>query len=266
MTTQAAQFVGSIPEHYDRYLGPLIFKEFASSIASRAAQENPGATLELAAGTGIVTRQLRDSLPDSCTLVATDLNAPMLDLARAKFDSDESVRFELADAMDLDFDDACFDVIVCQFGVMFFPDKQQSYEEALRVLRPGGRYLFNVWGPLSENPFARIANDVVSSLFPEDPPGFYQVPFGYHDEASMRESLIGAGFSEIETEQVRITSEIPSTEDFSKGLVYGNPLFDEVASRGGSAEAVRAAIADAINGELGSNMPLQATFIEARKN
>jgi ubiquinone/menaquinone biosynthesis C-methylase UbiE len=264
MTSQASRFVGSIPEHYDRFLGPRIFHDFADDLATRVAGLNPGSVLELAAGTGIVTRRLRDKLPEDCSLTATDLNPPMLELAKSKFDAGEKVHFEPADATALPHDDSIFDAVACQFGVMFFPDKQRSYEEVQRVLKPGGRYLLNVWGSLENNPFARIAHDTVSEFFPDDPPGFYNVPFSYHDADVIEEAISRAGFSRVTIETRHTSSEIPSTSEFATGLVFGNPLFEEVTSRGGDPEEIRAAIAHALDDELGSKMPLQALIIDAR--
>ena len=168
---------------YDLGLGPHIFDDHAEDLAKRAADANPTVVLEIAAGTGIVTRKLRDALNPATHLVATDLNPPMLAVAGAKFAQGEKVEFKPADAMALPFEDAAFDLVVCQFGVMFFPDKQVALREAARVLRPGGRYLFNVWGSMSENPFSEIVYDVGAEFFPDDPPGFYKVPFGYSDQS-----------------------------------------------------------------------------------
>ena len=145
MSDNQSAFVGSIPEHYDRNLGPIIFTDYAADIARRAAAGEPAKVLETAAGTGIVTRALRDHLAAGTRLTATDLNEPMLDVARTKFRPGEQVEFQQADAMALPFADGSFDTVVCQFGVMFFPDKDQSYREVYRVLTPGGRYLFSMW-------------------------------------------------------------------------------------------------------------------------
>ena len=145
MSSDAASFIGNIPQHYDQGLGPIIFAEYAADIARRAAASRPARVLETAAGTGIVTRRLRDALPGDTQLTATDLNPPMLDMARAKFRPGEQVGFQPADAVALPFADQSFDAIVCQFGVMFFPDKAKSFVEAYRVLAPGGRYVLSVW-------------------------------------------------------------------------------------------------------------------------
>ena len=179
MSDDQSAFVGSIPEHYDRNLGPIIFTDYAADIARRAAAGKPAKVLETAAGTGIVTRALRDHLPAGTRLTATDLNEPMLDVARTKFRAGEQVEFQPADAMALPFADGSFDTVVFQFGVMFFPDKDQSYREVYRVLTPGGRYLFNIWDSHRYNAAGRIVHEIASSHFPTDPPQFMRVPFSY---------------------------------------------------------------------------------------
>jgi ubiquinone/menaquinone biosynthesis C-methylase UbiE len=170
MADQAAQFVGTIPENYDRGLGPHVFVDYAADLVRRVASGSPSKVLELAAGTGIVTRMLRDALPASAHLLATDLNPPMLEVARKKFNAGDKIVFQPADATALPFEDAAFDAIACQFGVMFFPDKDKSYREAYRVLSPGGRYLFNVWDAFEYNPFARIAHETIGRFLPPDVP------------------------------------------------------------------------------------------------
>ena len=154
MDKTSTRFVGSIPEHYDQGLGPMIFADYAGDMAERVAASVPSRVLETAAGTGIVTRRLRDLLPAATQLTATDLNPPMLEVVRAKFRSGEQVAFRPADAMALPFTDASFDAVVCQFGVMFYPDKDKSYREVHRVLAPGGRYFFSVWDSRRYNPTA----------------------------------------------------------------------------------------------------------------
>ena len=148
MGSDATSFTGNIPQHYDQGLGPIIFAEYAADIARRVVASRPARVLETAAGTGIVTRKLRDALPDGAQLTATDFNPPMLDIARTKFRPGEQVSFQQADATALPFADASFDAIVCQFGVMFFPDKAKSFAEAYRVLARGGRYVLSVWTPI----------------------------------------------------------------------------------------------------------------------
>jgi len=265
MAKQAARFVGSIPENYDEGLGPHIFNDYASDLTRRVADLRPGTVLELAAGTGIVTRKLRDALASDCELLASDLNPPMLEVAKAKFRADESVRFEQVDATNLEFDEASFDVVACQFGVMFFPDKRRSYAEVHRVLKPGGSYVFNVWDSWSSNPFAQITHEAVEKFFPEDPPGFYKVPFSYHDANEIRESMLRAGFARVTIEHLPLKSKISTANSFAKGLVFGNPLYEEIVTRGGDPGEVLAAVADAIDRQLGAEMPLQALIVHASK-
>ena len=265
MTLDAAQFAGSIPANYDKGLGPHIFMGYADDLARRAAALNPGSLLELAAGTGIVSRILRDVLPANCDLVVSDLNPPMLEIAKQKFQSDEAVKFETIDAMDLKYGEASFDVVLCQFGVMFFPDKDRSYAEVCRALKPGGRYLFNVWDTWQTNPFAQITHQTVEAYFPENPPGFYKVPFAYNNAGEIEDSLSRAGFSNVTIEHLPLRSRISSATDFAKGLVFGNPIYDEIITRGGDPDMLCAAVAGALGRQLGQEMPLQALIVQASK-
>ncbi len=268
MNEQSSQFVGNIPDNYDQGLGPHIFHDYAEDLAKRAAAANAIDVLELAAGTGIVSRRLRDALPAAARLVVTDLNPPMLAVAKGKFSEGEAVEFAPADAMALPFEDAAFDLIVCQFGVMFFPDKRAAFAQAKRVLRSGGSYLFNVWGDMASNPFSEIAQNVGVDYFPDDPPGFYRVPFGYSDTDAVVADMEAAGFQEITRETVAFDKQVADWSLFARGLVYGNPLFDEIQSRGGVdpdevMRSIRAALQDRF-GQQPASMPLLATVYNGR--
>src|SRR5262249_275122 len=181
----------------------MIFVDYAADIARRTAACSPARVLETAAGTGIVTRQLRDFLHPGVHLTATDLNAPMLEVARTKFRPGEQVAFQPADAAALPFSDGAFDAVVCQFGVMFFPQNDTSYREVHRVLAPGGHYLFSVWDSHRHNPFGRLAHETAASFFPADPPQFYMVPFSYYQIDPIKESLIDAGLTDISVAVIR---------------------------------------------------------------
>lgn len=264
----AAAFVGSIPQFYDQNMGPVIFADYAADMARRVAAVKPKRVLETAAGTGIVTRQLRDGLPADTHLTSTDLNPPMLDVAKTKFAGSEQVEFRQADATALPFADGSFDVVVCQFGVMFFPDKDKSYREVFRVLAPGGRYLFSVWDAHRYNPFGRVAHEVVGEFFAGDPPQFMNVPFSYAFEP-IKASLIETGFTDIEAAVVRREKTVADLAAFARGLVYGSPVIDQVKARGGvDADAIVKKLESEFRRAFGAaptRMPLQATMISARK-
>jgi ubiquinone/menaquinone biosynthesis C-methylase UbiE len=269
MKNDAAGFVGNIPQYYDRGLGPVIFVDYAADIARRTAAAKPSRVLETAAGTGIVTRALRDTLPAETSLVATDLNQPMLDIARFKFSDGEPVTFQAVDATSLPFPDASFDAIVCQFGVMFFPDKPKSYAEALRVLAPGGRYIFSVWDSHAHNAFGRIGYELAKRFFPQDPPQFYNVPFSCHQIDPIKEALGQAGFRGIDIAVLRFDKSIPAIAPFAHAMVYGNPIIDQIRARGGvDPDEMVAAAAEALHGLYGPDpmrMPIQAIVYTATK-
>jgi SAM-dependent methyltransferase len=269
MIVQAAHFSGTIPENYDSGLGPNLFVDFAADLARRAAAAKPGRVLEIAAGTGIVTRLLRDALPGSAHLVASDLNPPMLAVARQKFSADERIEFQPADAAALPFVDGAFDAIVCQFGVMFFPDRDKAYREAYRVLGCGGRYHFNVWDSFDFNPFARISHDTIGGFFNGDPPAFFTVPFGYHRIDEIKSSLLGAGFTDIAVHVLKIDKTITTARQFAEGLILGNPIIEEIRVRGRADSAtIIAAVTTALQSAFGEDpgrMPMQAIVFSALK-
>jgi ubiquinone/menaquinone biosynthesis C-methylase UbiE len=267
MDRSATAFVGDIPQQYDQRMGPMIFADYAAEMAKRAAAHCPARVLETAAGTGIVTRQLRNALSAGAQLTATDLNPPMLDIARAKFRSGEPVEFQAVDAMALPFADRSFDAVVCQFGVMFYPDKDRSYREAYRVLAPGGRYLFSVWDSHHYNPFGRIVQEVVEGFFPVDPPQFMNVPFSYAFDA-IKASAIEAGFADLDAAVIALKKQVPDAASFARGLVYGTPVIDQVQARGGEPERIVAALVQRFHREFGADpgrMPLQAIFFSAKR-
>lgn len=270
MSGNLADFSGDIPENYDRGLGPVIFAGYAADMAHRATSGSTlSRVLETAAGSGIVTRALRDVLPAGTHLTATDLNPAMLDIARAKFRADQDVVFQPADATALPFPDGSFDLMICQFGVMFYPDKDKGYREAHRVLTQGGRYLFSVWDAHRHNPFGRIAHEVIAGFFPSDPPRFYAVPFGYHLIDPIKESLLAAGFGEIKISVVQQHRPVADFSSFARGVVFGSPVVDQIRQRHGAEPSeVQEAVAAAMRREFAGDpalLPLQAIVFEACK-
>src|SRR3972149_11805672 len=174
-------FSGSIPKLYETYLVPLIFEPYAAGLVNWLASRSLSRVLEIAAGTGVVTRALASILPERVSIVATDLNQPMLDQASA-LGTKRPMEWRQADAMQLPFRDGTFDAVVCQFGVMFFPDKAKAFSEARRVLGSGGVFIFNVWDRIQANEFADTVTTALESMFPEDPPRFLaRTPPGYSD-------------------------------------------------------------------------------------
>ena len=229
----AARFAGNrIPDYYDRGLGPVLFAEYGERIARRAASYAPAHVLETAAGTGIVTRKLRDLLPAGAALVATDLNEAMIAVARTKFIAGECVEFRAADALALPFPDASFDVVVCQFGVMFYPDKNKSYREARRVLTDRGRYLFSVFDAFAFNPSQRVIDEFLASIFPADPPQFLRIPCGYANIDAIVASLNAGGFRDIRVDIMNVKSRVEDPTAYAAGFVLGSPLADQVRARG----------------------------------
>lgn len=259
ITDKNAIFGGSIPENYDRYLGPSFFEPFANDLVARLDPKLHRDVLEIACGTGIVTRQLRDRLPAEARLVATDLNPAMLALAKKKFDPKENVTWLEADALSLDFADDSFDAVVCQFGVMFFPDKETAMREACRVLRPGGIFLFNVWDSFEKNPVARTTHEAIASFFDHDPPSFYQTPFGFHDADLIGQLLRQAGFAEVEISAISLPCQSRSAAEFAIGLVRGNPVAGAIEERGQSVERVMQAVEKKIGEQFGLE-PVETTM------
>jgi ubiquinone/menaquinone biosynthesis C-methylase UbiE len=247
-------FAGSIPEIYDRYLVPLIFESYADDLARRVSLRQPARVLEIAAGTGVVTRRLAGTLPPSSSIVATDLNRPMLDRAAA-VGTARPVEWRQADAMQLPFADESFDAVVCQFGVMFFPDKAKAFSEVRRVLRPGGFFMFNAWDRIDQNEFADIVTQALAAQFPDDPPRFMaRIPHGYHDPLAIVQDLARGGFhrsSEIVTVAARSRAESPRIP--AVAYCQGTPLRGEIEARAPTrlAEATESA-AEAIASRFGA--------------
>ena len=228
-------FAGSIPKLYETYLVPLIFRSYAEDLANRLASRPLSRVLEIAAGTGVVTRHLASVLPEDVAIVATDLNRPMLDMA-AEIGTSRPVAWRQADAMQLPFEDAQFDAVVCQFGIMFCPDKLKVFAEARRVLRPGGVLLFNVWDRIEENEFAHTVTTALESLFPQDPPRFLaRTPHGYHDLARVERRSSARWLCLASTRPYRCRAKYGGVSAHP-ALAYcqGTPLRNEIEARDAS--------------------------------
>ena len=267
MSSADAAFTGSIPALYDRHLGPLLFEPYAADLAERVRMEPARSVLEIAAGTGIVTRALRDALPSEVRIVASDLNAPMLDYAAQRTGGE--VTWRQADAMSLPFAGHEFDVVVCQFGAMFFPDRVRAFREARRVLAPGGRFVLNLWAAIAFNPVPDTVERAAAAAFPGDPPRFLsRTPYGHGDPSVTQAELREAGFSTVAVAVVELSGHAASASDAASGLCHGSPLRGEIEARdAGRLEEVTRAAADAVAGRFGDgpfDAPMRAYVYVAR--
>jgi ubiquinone/menaquinone biosynthesis C-methylase UbiE len=269
MAEKHAAFVGAIPPNYDRYLGPILFYHYADDLVARLPVSQGMRVLEIACGTGIVTERLVRRLAGHGTLVATDLNDAMIAHARTRIADDPALEWHQADGLNLPFPDRAFDAAVCEFGLMFFPDKARGVREAFRVLKPGGLYLLNVWDRIERNPVARIAHETFRTFFPDDPPQFYQTPFSLHDPAVVRGFLDAAGFVDVQHVTVEKVGESPSAMEATIGLVEGNPVYQTIMERAPQAlPGIKAAVARNIVAALGDHpvrCPLSAHVFSARR-
>jgi SAM-dependent methyltransferase len=228
-------FSGSIPQLYESHLVPLIFEPYATDLVNRLASKSVARILEIAAGTGVVTRKMTAGLPAGVSITATDLNQSMLDLA-ATVGTQRPVEWRQADAMQLPFQDETFDAVVCQFGVMFFPDKARAFAEARRVLRSGGVFIFNVWDHIVENEFADTVATALASVFPEDPPRFMErTPHGYHDRAAIERDLKAGGFTAA-PQIITVTARSRADSPRMPAIAYcqGTPWRSEIEARDAS--------------------------------
>ncbi|MBY5804225.1 methyltransferase domain-containing protein [Rhizobium leguminosarum bv. trifolii] len=225
-----APFEEGVAEFYDSLLVPILFEPYASEMAIVAERLKPGSILEVAAGTGALTRALRVTLDPATEIVATDLSQAMIDVGAPSLTMSRT-HWMHADAQNLPFAPSMFDLVVCQFGVMFFPDKLKAYDEAKRVLRSGGRFLFTTWDSLPANDFARCVDECLASLFPSNPPDFLRnLSYSYFDIASIKAQMSSAGFDAISCDRIELTS-VAAAHDIAAAFCQGTPLREEIESR-----------------------------------
>ena len=258
---------GSIPENYERHLVPLLFADYAEDLASRLDVPSGASVLETACGTGALTRRLVAELPADAHLTVTDLAQAMVEQARAHAGPRADVEYRRADAMDLPFSDNAFDVVVCQFSLMLFPEPVEAMREAARVLTPGGRFVFSVWDRLERNAFSRIVHDSMVDAFPDDPPDFLTFPYAYHDISTIVDGLQDAGFGCIRIDVQPRNGFASGPEEVALGLVAGTPLAAQVLERADSLDPALDAARRAVRRELGAgviNGPMQALEVSAR--
>ena len=257
-----ARFHGSVPGYYDRYLGPFLFDAYADALAARLPRRDGLRVLEVACGTGRVTGRLVSALPPKGTLVATDLNEAMIDVARGKV-TDAGVTWRTADAAALPFEDASFDAVVCGFGLMFVPDKAKALSEARRVLVQGGTLLATVWAFLTDNPAIHAMHGKLLAMFPENPPKFLETPYGFGDPDYWKDGLAGSAFTYVTVDRIHHAGVAPSAEDVATGFIKGTPLFPALAERGADHDRVIREMVSVLGSERPFRTPLSGLLLEA---
>ena len=226
---KTAAFAGTIPANYERYLGPFLFEPYALDLVSRLRDKKYPDILEIACGTGRVTAHLAKSVKHD-TLTATDLNPDMIKVAKDIIQND-SINWMPADGMELPFDDSSFDLVVMQFGIMFFLDKEKGLKEAYRVLRHGGKLIYSTWNKVETVKAIHEGRVVIESYFGDDLPKFYSVPFSMYDDRELTTITRRAGFKSITTTLVKKEGVSPSASDLAKGIVEGNPIYMAILER-----------------------------------
>ena len=267
MSNADFSFSGSIPGIYDRYLGPYIFEPYAKDISARIKLPVQN-LLEIAAGTGRVTRHIAERIGNEVQFIATDLNPDMLAIAKQRVNA-SPIEWMTANAQDLPFEDNSFDCVICQFGYMFLPDKQRGFNEACRVLRPGGQFLFNTWDKLENNITAYISKRTATAFLKDNPPEFYKVPYSMYDPAELKAYVDRAGFIRTGVQKVTLTGESPSAMDIATGFIEGNPIITEITRQDPAlVDKIKTSIAEQIHQEVSKDpvrSELNVWVVEAYK-
>ena len=261
-------FSGSIPQYYDSFLGTMYFEPYALDLAKRINKISPKNLLELASGTGRLTKLLPGVTAKGASIIASDINPAMINFGQSKV-QDDKIKWQVVDAVSLPFDDSTFDCVVVQFGVMFYSDRIKSFREAWRVLKPGGTFLFNCWDELKTNPLSFIADEALHQFFPVDTPAFFSIPYSYYDEKIIRSDLQQAGFENTTVEVVKLTSYSKTAADAAKGLIQGTPTVTAIEERDAKKlPLILAHIDNEIAKQFGKEslkVPLQARIVSAIK-
>lgn len=267
MSDTHASFTGSIPQYYDNCLGPAWFDAFGDDLAQRLPREPTGDVLEIACGTGLVTRWVRENLDKRVRLIATDLSAAMLNYGRQKLSDYHGIEWREADATSLPFDNDQFGAVVCAFGVMFVPDKRKVFNEIHRVLKEDGLFLFNVWDRIELNPCSAANAEVIEALFPGDEELRFGTPYEMHDPEMLRSLLSETGFREERIETKRVEVHNVSARSVANGQIRGTPRSLLLQKHGVSLDDIVDKVTDGLI-KIGGADPLctwaQAVVVEAR--
>jgi ubiquinone/menaquinone biosynthesis C-methylase UbiE len=264
----SASFTGSIAENYEKYLVPIFFEPYSKDIADRLPAQGISSLLEIACGTGQVTRVIAGKLPH-IMIAATDLNPDMITIARKQMGEKPNIVWKTADAQELPYNDNEFDCAVCQFGLMFIPDRQKSINETYRVIRKGGKYIFNTWDSMQNNSISMVAHKVTNSFFPDNPITFWHVPFSMYNSDEMKSLMQKAGFTNISVTKVSCEGHSISARDAAIGLTAGTPVYVSLCERGIELiPAIQDKLTEAITEGYGASdlrFPLSAWVTEGTK-
>ena len=264
-------FSGNVPQNYETFLGPLFFEPYALDLVGRINDDTQplNHVLEIACGTGRVTKHLVSKLPPDAKLVATDLNPDMLKIAESIIHS-KNIQWQVADAHELPFENEAYDAVVCQYGVMFFHDKPKALREINRVLKPGGTFLFNTWDELQYNALSRMAQTVLEEIYPDDPPRFlHKGPYSFHDREEIKTLLTEAGFSSVAIEVLTKTGTVTRPDDAVNGILDGTPNYVYIAERSLPVSVAKTKLKDLLVDHFGQEnlqLPMQALVVKATKN
>jgi len=228
-------FSGTIAKVYDEVQGPVYFEPYAIETAIRVAKLNPQNVLETACGTGRVTNHLHKVLSPHASLTATDISTDMMAIAKKKLSSEKNLSWLEADALQLPFADSTFDVVVCQFGIMFFPDKKKGLNEAFRVLKNGGTFLATTWSKLELNEIAAAGRNILKEFFDNDPPRTMNVAFSMHNKTEIKDLFSESGFTNVQIEMVVKTSVSESAEELASALIEGSTIREFIIQKDASA-------------------------------
>jgi SAM-dependent methyltransferase len=264
--TTPISWSGTFPQNYEDNL-KFIFGPYADDLANRVDLPS-GNILELACGTGQVTQRLAAKLNRDVNIWATDLSPDMMAVAQQKVNA-QNISWAQVDMCAIPYSEAYFDVVVCQFGLMFAPDKLKALQEIYRVLNKGGRLIFNTWGLLANNKVFQIFNETLVNLMNFDLAGAEQGPFSLQDEQAVRRLLSSAGFSDVRLASVSKTGESPTAAQAAKGFFQGSQLAASLKEKNPAlGDQIQAMAANEFMRQLADHpmrTPLQAWVFEAGK-
>jgi len=258
----AYKFTSEDAENYDHYLGPVLFEPYGVYLASQIDTANLYSVLELACGTGRVTKHIANVLPPDVEFWATDLSSDMLAINKRRLQN-ENVKYKVEDIQNLSFPDNSFDLAICQFGTMFLPDKQKGFNEIYRILKPGGKLMCFTWDSTAQNPlFKLLINELMLPYFEDEDNTRLLVPFLLNDPQQLTGWLQNAGFKNIKVETVVLNSGTATVENVKTGIYLKHPLGKAMKDKGMAAfEMVGQKFGEEIEKRFGSEVSFQQSAL-----